>query len=75
MRLIGSLPSESEAQVFSDYLYASGIKNKIEAVRNAADQTEAWDIWVYSEDQLNEAESLLNEYRNSPDAPQFREEK
>jgi len=52
MRLIGSLPSESEAQVFSDYLYASGIKNKIEAVRNAADQTEAWNIWVYSEDQL-----------------------
>jgi GlpG protein len=73
MRLIGTLSSESDARIFSDYLYASGIKNKIEAVRNAADQTEAWDIWVYSEDQLNEAESLLNEYRNSPDAPPIRE--
>jgi len=73
MRLIGSLPSESEAQVFSDYLYTSGIKNKIEAARNEADQTEVWNIWVYSEDQLNEAESLLNEYRNTPDALQFRE--
>jgi len=73
MRIIGSLPSESEAQIFSDYLYASGIKNKIEAVKNATEQIESWNIWVYSEDQLAEAESLLNEYRNFPDAPPIRE--
>ena len=73
MRIIGTLPSESDAQIFSDYLYTSGIKNKIEAARNEADQTEVWNIWVYSEDQLDKAESLLNEYRHTPDAPQFRE--
>jgi len=73
MRIIGSLPSESEARIFSDYLYASGIKNKIEAIRNEADQKEFWNIWVHSEDQLETAKSLLNEYRNAPDAPHIHE--
>jgi GlpG protein len=73
MRLIGSLSSESEARIFSDYLYASGINNKIEVARNGADQTEVWNIWVYSEDQLDAAKSLLDGYRNSPDAPHIRE--
>ena len=41
MREIGTLPSESDARIFGDYLYVQGISNKIE-VQKAAGQQEAW---------------------------------
>ena len=66
MRLIGTLRGESDARIFSDYLYAQRITNKIESGDN-----EVWNIWVHEEDRLETAKSLLDEYRTNPTAAKF----
>lgn len=73
MRHIGSLPTEPDARRFSDYLYAQGLDNKIETAANAANQSADWQIWVYAEEQISQAQAFLDEYRQAPAAPQFRE--
>lgn len=73
MREIGTLPSESDARIFGDYLYVQGISNKIEAQKKAAGREEEWIIWVYAEDQYAQAKSLLSEYRSSADTLKFQE--
>jgi hypothetical protein len=42
LRQIGFLPSESQAQTFSDYLYSIGITNQIEEGPDAPDQAKVW---------------------------------
>ena len=71
MRQIGSLPNESQARLFSDYLYSLGIFNEIEERAEAADQGKAWHIWVRSEEQLERAKALLKEFQVDPEASRF----
>jgi GlpG protein len=66
MRLIGHLTTESGARLFGDYLYAQGIENRVEP-----QGAEGWAIWVVDEDKLENAASLLAEYRLKPDAPEY----
>lgn len=73
MRQIGFLPSESQAQTFSDYLYSIGITNQIEEGPDAPDQAKIWLIWVHSEEHLDRAKQVLKDYKANPDAPLFQE--
>jgi GlpG protein len=73
VRQIGSLPSESQAQIFSDYLYSAGVANEVEEKADAAGHAKAWNIWVHSEEQLDLAKRLLKEYQADPETPRFRE--
>ncbi len=71
MRQIGSLSNESQARLFSDYLYSLGIFNEIEDKAEDADQGKAWQIWVHSEAQLDRAQALLKEFQRDPEASRF----
>ena len=61
MRLIKQFDDENKARVFSDYLYINNIKNELRTGNRT------WDIWVLDEDQLGEAENMLQEYLDHPD--------
>ena len=65
MRQIGTLPSVEEAQRFEDYLLTRGIKAKTEA------DTEAWTVWVYNEDDLDESRQALANFQENPKSEQF----
>lgn len=66
MRPIGELPDETQARLFSDYLFAQGIDNQAER-----DSDTAWTIWVAAEDQLAAAREQLELFRKNPHAPEF----
>lgn len=66
MRLIGTIHSKAQATKFSDFLYLKGIENKVEL-----DKQNDWDIWVISEDHLEEAKQLLDEYIADPNNSKF----
>ncbi len=63
MRMIGLLDGEANAKTFSDYLYAEGIENQVEA-----DKEGAWAVWIHAEEQLDRAKALLAGFRANPDA-------
>jgi GlpG protein len=67
MRLIGHLADESSARTFADYLFVQGIENRLEDQKN-----EGWAIWVIEEDRIEQATSLLEEFRNAPADPKYR---
>ncbi len=66
MRQIGHLETESGARVFSDYLFVQGIKNEVEAEKDAG-----WAVWVHAEEEVDRARQLLAEYRAQPNHPKF----
>lgn len=66
MRVIGHLPSEASALIFSDYLYVQGIVNQVD------EETEGWGVWIHSEDEISRARAILEAYRHSPDDPKYR---
>jgi GlpG protein len=66
MRHIGNLPTEPQARLFGDYLYARGIRNEVES-----DGNNAWMIWVAEEGQLDAARELLERFSRDPAAPEF----
>jgi GlpG protein len=68
MRKIGTIPTAAEARVFSDFLYSKEIEN--EAEMNAAG---TYDMWVHRDEQLDEAEQLLEAYLVDPDAPIYKD--
>ncbi len=65
MRKIGSIPDESAAATFSDYLRAEGIDCRLDEAE------EGWQVWVYDEDRVSDARALLDQYRSHPDDPRF----
>lgn len=67
MRVIGHLENERDAQAISDYLFVKGIENEIDH-----EQENAWALWVHSEDELDRARILLQEYRQSKSDPKYR---
>lgn len=67
MRMIGHLTGQAEAQAFGDFLYVQGIDNQVEV-----DKDPLWSIWVHSEDQLEQAKRLLEEFRTNPADSKYR---
>jgi GlpG protein len=69
MRQIGNIHNESQARLFSNYLYAKGINNEVE--------TEApgkWVLWVHDEDHLNQATEMWERFLKNPTAVEYRDE-
>jgi GlpG protein len=69
MRLIGELEHAAHARTFSDYLTQQGIENQL-AEEFRADKR-IYEIWVHSEDDVQQAEVLLNKFLESPDSPEY----
>ncbi len=66
MRSIGRLSNEDLATTFSEVLDGHGISNSIKST-SAGD----WEVWVDSEDQLEEAGQLLGLFEENPEHPDF----
>jgi GlpG protein len=67
MRQIGTLTSEQQAGIFEDYLITRGIKSTM-------DQTgEGWVVWIYNEDQIEQAREELSTYLANVDDPIYHE--
>ena len=67
MRLIGSLPSESEARSFVSWLLTKSIECHVEQ-----DGDKDFDIWVKDEDGFETAKSELIEFRANPKNEKYR---
>lgn len=67
MRFAGSIASQHDAATFIDYLLTLGITAKAER------SGEAWELWIYDEDQLQRGREELATFQADPQAPQFRE--
>ncbi len=61
MRHIGHLPDQAQGHRFGDFLVARGIRNEIEAEADGSSL-----IWIVEEDQLAEAQALLEKFRANP---------
>jgi GlpG protein len=67
MRQIGTLPSQQHAELLADYLLTEGIPAQ-------TDQDGAnWAIWVREENQLDQAKRILDEFRQRPDEPKYKQ--
>ncbi|MGE3314226.1 MAG: rhomboid family intramembrane serine protease [Planctomycetaceae bacterium] len=67
MRHIGTLPDETSARRFGDYLLTRGIQADVE--RGEQD----WSIWIYDEDDVARSREELAAYLASPNSPQYQE--
>jgi len=65
MREIGTIEKKKFANLFSDYLYVNGINNRIELEDNK------WSIWIYNEDNIPDAKTMLEEFLITPDNPEY----
>ena len=65
MRQIGTVPSEDAARTFEDYLLTRGVKLNVEQAGDS------WSVWVYDEDDLEQAKQDLSEFHENPDASKF----
>ncbi|WP_298866223.1 rhomboid family intramembrane serine protease [uncultured Gimesia sp.] len=65
MRKIGSLLSEQQAKRFEDYMLTKGIGVTVES---SSDQ---WTVWVYDEDDVEQAKAALAEFLENPEAEQY----
>jgi GlpG protein len=68
MRLIHSFDESKKAQVLSLFLSLEKIENKIEIDKT---QTDAYQIWIVVEEDLQKAQEHLNEYLENPNAEKF----
>jgi GlpG protein len=66
MRLIGYLPTQTAAYLFSHFLRHKGITNELEQ------DGDGWAVWVHSEDELDQARRFLLGYLGNPDDPKFK---
>ncbi|MGI9519327.1 MAG: rhomboid family intramembrane serine protease [Pirellulaceae bacterium] len=66
MRLIGHLDSKTHAERFSAFLMTHGISSHCEQ------EDGRWELWIRDEDQIDKATKHLEEFRNSPDAAEYR---
>jgi len=66
MRRIGTLPDEARARRFGDYLLVHCIENQVES-----DEDGTWAVWVYSEDEVEDAKVRFERFRSDPTAAEF----
>ncbi len=69
MRQIGTLPSETEARTFADYVLTQSIRTNVEQ------DGEVWAVWVLEEDQVPSAKEELEAFRENPGAEKYAEAK
>jgi hypothetical protein len=67
MRLIGSLPSESEANSFAAWLLTQSIECHVERDGDAG-----FDVWVKDEDGFEQAKNELASFRSNPKDDKYR---
>ncbi len=65
MRKIGTLESSKDAERFHRFLRSKGIENRVDEV------PPEWEVWVLSDDQLEQARAELDSYKNFPDDARF----
>jgi GlpG protein len=65
MRHIGSIPDETDAIRFGDYLLAAGMKNHVE------EGASGWAVWVEDDDKLDAAKAELETFRAAPADPKY----
>ncbi len=68
MRHIGYLQDQDQAHTFGDFLVAKGIRNEIETEADGSSL-----IWIVEDDQLAEAQALLEKFRANPGGVEYRE--
>src|SRR5688500_7924249 len=66
MRMIGTIPSDSDAERFSDYLVTQKIGNMVEE-SDAGD----WAVWVEDDDQIDRGKSELHAFLQNPADPKY----
>jgi hypothetical protein len=66
MRMIGNLPNRGMAERFGDYLTSRGIENHV-----IPEEDTRFGIWIYSEDQMEAAGKLLQEFSRDPERPDY----
>jgi GlpG protein len=64
--MIGTIPTDSDAERFSDYLVTQQIGNMVE--ESAAGD---WSVWVENDDQLDRAKSELHAFLQNPVDPKY----
>lgn len=67
MRQIGNLSDAQQARRFEDYLLARGISSRVDAT------DDGFEVWIFEEDQVDQARDELEQYRADPDAKLYRE--
>ncbi|MFK7777004.1 MAG: rhomboid family intramembrane serine protease [Gimesia sp.] len=67
MRKIGSLVSEQQAKRFEDFMLTKGIGVTVEFT------SDQWTVWVYDEDEVDQAKSALEEFLKNPDAEKYQQ--
>lgn len=65
MRKIGTIPTGAHAERFHRYLESRGIQNRID------EQEGSWEVWVYDEEKLSDAQQELTAFQTSPDSKQY----
>ncbi|MBN2507137.1 MAG: rhomboid family intramembrane serine protease [Verrucomicrobia bacterium] len=68
MRVIGHVPNERSATVFSDYLVVQGIANQVES------DSDGWAIWIHSEDELGRSREMLDRFLVNPGDPVYQQQ-
>ncbi len=71
MRLIGSFETEKEAYAFYSFLLKEGIQNIYEAFTEEKTGHKQYRIWIYDEDQFEDAAAKLAEFKSNPSDPKF----
>lgn len=76
MRLIGTIESDLQGRKFSSFLTEKGIRNQCEVVmnKNWGSQgygTPSCNIWIYEEDQIDEAKEWLEKFKKNPENAEF----
>jgi GlpG protein len=66
MRNIGQLPREQDARAFGDFLLTQGVDNQVDAEPDGS-----WSVWVHSEEHLDRAKRLLEQFGADPNDAQF----
>ena len=65
MRHIGSIPDQTDAERFGDYLLAAGMKNHVE------EGSSGWAVWVEDDDKLDAAKAEFEAFRAAPADPKY----
>jgi len=71
VRLIGSVENEKQAFIFYSFLLQMGIHSTYEPYTDSSTKKEEIHLWVYEEEFVDQAISLLEEFKQSPSDPRF----
>jgi len=71
MRLIGTVDTQKEAFLFYSFLMKEGIRSTYEPFEDPEANKERVRIWIYDEDEIDQAITFLDQFKEDPKAPQF----